>query len=193
MIERQVAQLSHKYVWVNSGVEPANQAAAIERCHHSQKREDRQPDDQRDDTRQNENVDRVEPHGLQGIDLFAHFHGAEFGGIRRPGATRDHDRHDQHADLAHYQNAEHIDHVEASTESAETDDALLRDDRSDQERDQQDDRNGAPAHAVDVMHHGGQTETAGSDQHAQDREYERTEHLEIEQKIARHDAERAPH
>ena len=107
-------------------------------------------------------------------------------------AARDHDRHNQHADFAHHQNAEHIDHVEVSAQSAETEDALLRDDRSDQERDQQDDRNRAPAHAVEVMHHGGQTETAGPDQDAQGREYERAEHLEIEQKIARHKAERAP-
>src|SRR4029077_170398 len=125
MIERKIAQLSHKYVWAYSGVEPANQAAAVERRHHSQKREDRQRDHQCDNARQDENIDRVEPHGLQGIDLFAHFHGAEFGGVGRPGPARAHDRHDQYADLADYQDAEHIDHVEVSTESAETDDALL--------------------------------------------------------------------
>src|SRR5262249_60922961 len=155
MIDRKVAQLGHEYVRIDPAVEPAPHAAAIECRHYSQKREDRQPDDQRDDPRQNQNVDRVAPHGLQGIDLFAHFHGAKLGRIGRPGAARDHDRHDQHADLAHYQNAEHIDHVEVGAEAAKPEDALLRDDRADQECDQQDDRNGAPAYPVDVVHHGG--------------------------------------
>ena len=38
--------------------------------------------------------------------------------------------------------------------------ALLRDDAADQERDQQDDRHRAPADAVEVMHHRGETERA---------------------------------
>ena len=56
--------------------------------------------------------------------------------------------------------------------------ALLRDDAADQERDQHHDRHRAPAHLLQMMHGGGQAETAGTNEHMAGRCQHRAEHLD---------------
>ncbi len=98
------------------------------------KRQQRHRDDQRDDARQHQHLDRVEAHGAQRVDLLAHFHRAELGRVGAAGAAGDHDADDEHADFAQHQDADHVDDIDFGAESAEMENALLRDDGADQER-----------------------------------------------------------
>ena len=134
-------------------------------------------DDQRDDARQDQHLDRIEPHGAQGVDLLAHLHGAELGGIGAARPARDHDGDDQHADLAQHQDADHVDHVLVGAELAEMEEALLGDDAADQERDEQNDRHRLPGDPIEMMH--GRREAKGlrPPQHGDERLPERTQHV----------------
>ena len=152
---------------LNAAVEPAHQAAAVERRHRAEEGEDRQRDHQRDQARQHQHLDRAEPHGAQRVDLLAHLHRAELGRVGAARAARHHDRHHDDADLAQHQDADHVDHVELGAEAAEVEDALLRDDAAEQERDQQDDRHRLQADAVEVMHHRGEAEARRAHHDAQ--------------------------
>ena len=109
-------------------IEPRHQPAAIERGHGAQECQDRQRDDQGQNARQDQDVDRIETHGAQGVDLLAHLHRAEFGGIGAAGAAGHHDGDDQHADFAQDEDADHVDHIGFGAELAEMEDALLGDD-----------------------------------------------------------------
>ena len=93
--------------------------------------------DERHDARQHQHLDGIEAHGAQRVDLLAHLHRAEFGGIGAAGAAGHHDADDEHADFAQHQDADHVDDVDVGAEGAETENALLRDDGADQERAQQ--------------------------------------------------------
>ena len=139
----------------HAAVEPGDQPAAVERRHRAEERQHRQGDDEREHARQDQHLDGIEPHGAQGVDLLAHLHGAELGRVGAARASRHHDRHDQHADLAQHQDADHVDHVLVGAELAEMEEALLGDDAADQEGDEQHDRHGLPADAVEVVHDGG--------------------------------------
>ena len=94
------------------------------------------------------------------VDLLAHLHRAELGGVGAAGAAGDHDGDDQHADLAQHENADDVDDVHLRAELAEVEDALLRDDGADQEGDQQDDRHRLPADAVELIDGRGEAEIA---------------------------------
>ena len=133
---------------------------------------------QRQHARQDQHLDRIEAHGAQRVDLLAHLHRAEFGGVGAARAARHHDRHQQHADLAQHQHAQHVDHEDVGAELAEMEDALLRDDAADQEGDQHDDRHRAPAHLLEMMDGRGQAEAAGVDQDAAGRRKHRAEHVD---------------
>ncbi len=54
--------------------------------------------------------------------------------------------------------------------------SLLRDDRPDQKGNQNDDRHGPQADAVELIHHGGETERARPDKDARQRVPERAKH-----------------
>ena len=144
----------------------------------AEKGQDRQRDDQRQHPRQDQNLDRVEAHGAQRVDLLAHLHRAEFGGIGAAGTARHHDRHQQHADLAQHQDAQHVDHEDIRAEFAEMKDALLGDDAADQKGDQHDDRHRAPAHLLEMMHGRGQAEALGVDHDPAARGEHRAEHVD---------------
>ena len=83
-----------------------------------------------------QHLDRIETHRAQRVDLLAHLHRAEFGGVGTARAAGDHDGDEQHADLAQHQDADQIDHIIVGAEFAEMENALLRDDAADQEGDQ---------------------------------------------------------
>jgi hypothetical protein len=78
----------------------------------------------------------VEAHSRQGVDLLAHLHRAELGGVGAAGAAGDHDRDNQDADLPQYENPHHIDGVGFGAELAEVKETLLGNDRPDQKGDQ---------------------------------------------------------
>jgi hypothetical protein len=179
MVDRNgVTQAQQEGFRLDPAIEPRHQPAAIQRRHRAEKGEDRQRQHQRQHARQNQHFDRIEPHGAQRVDLLAHFHRAEFGGVGAAGAARDHDRHQQHADLAQHQHAEHIDHEDVGAELAEVKDALLRDDAADQEGDQHDDRHRAPADLFEVVHGRGQPKAARADQHPAAGGQHRAEHVD---------------
>ena len=149
MVDRdRVAQAQQESFRLDAAIEPRHQPAAIQRRHRAEEGQDRQRHHQRQHARQDQHLDRIETHGAQRVDLLAHLHRAEFGGVGAAGAARHHDRHQQHADLAQHQHAEHVDDEDVGAELAEMKDALLRDDAADQEGDQHDDRHRAPARPV---------------------------------------------
>ena len=117
---------SRKIVRRHAAIEPADQARAVERRHRAEEGQQRHRDDQRDDARQHQHLDRIEAHGAQRVDLLAHLHRAEFGGVGAAGAAGDHDADDQHADFAQHQHADHVDDIDVGAEGAEMEDALLR-------------------------------------------------------------------
>ena len=133
---------------------------------------------QRDDARQDQHFDRIEAHGSQRVDFLAHLHGAELGGEGAAGAARHHDGDDQDADFAQHQDADHVDDIDVGAEFAEVEDALLRDDAADQERDQQDDRHRAPADIVELVHHRGEAEPARMSSDARQRGHDRAQHAD---------------
>ena len=130
IIERdRLLQPRQEYVRRHAAIEPAHQAAAIERRHRAEEGQDRHCDDQRAEARQDQHLDGVEAHGAQGVDFLAHLHRAELGGVGRAGAPRHHDGDHQDADLAQHQDADHVDDIDLGAEAAEMEDALLSDDR----------------------------------------------------------------
>ena len=173
----------------HAAIEPGDEAAAEERRHRAEEGQDRQGDDQREHARQDQDFDRVEAHGAQRVDLLAHLHRAELGGVGAARAARDHDGDDQHADLAQHQDADQIDDVVLGAELAEMEDALLRDDRADQEGDQQDDADRLPADAIEVMHDGGEAKRARSYDRAAGRLAQGAAHAdELNEVVGRRDA-----
>ena len=86
---------------------------------------------------------------------------------------------DQHADLAQHQDADHVDDIDVGAEFAEMENALLRHDGADQERDQQDDRHRAPADAVELVAPSRSSRNVvGRECDAQPRHGDRAEHAE---------------
>ena len=85
----------------------------------------------------NEHLYRIETHRAQRIDFLAHAHRAQLRCIGAAGPAGDHDADDQHADFAQHQHADHVDDVDVRSELAEMENALLRENRADQNRDQQ--------------------------------------------------------
>src|SRR5580692_9133807 len=166
MIDRDgVAQPQQEGLGIDAAVKPRHQAAAIQRCDGAEEGEDWQRDDQRQHPRQDQDLDRIEAHGAQGVDLLAHFHRTELGGVGAAGSARHHDRHQQHADFAQHQHAQHVDDEDIGAELAEVENALLGNDAADQEGDQSDDRHRAPAHLFEMMHGRGQPEARRVDNH----------------------------
>src|SRR5580693_235467 len=166
MIDRDgVAQPQQERLGIDPAVKPRHQPAAIQRGDGAEKGQNRQRDDQRQHPGQDQHLDRIESHGAQGVDLLAHFHRTELGGVGAAGAARHHDRHQQHADFAQHQHAQHVDHEDIGAESAEMKDALLGDDAADQEGDQHHDRHRAPADLLEMMHGRGQAKTARMKEH----------------------------
>src|SRR5208282_1087702 len=94
----------------------------------------------------------------QRIDLLAHFHGAEFGGVGTAGTAGHHDADDQHADFAQHKHADHVDNVYVGAEFAEVKDALLGEDGADEHGNQQNDRHRLPSHALEMVDHRGEAE-----------------------------------
>jgi hypothetical protein len=94
----------------------------------------------------------IEAHGAQRVDLLAHFHRADFGGVGAAGASGHHHANDQHADLAQHQHRDHVDDIHVGTEGAETENALLRQNGADHESREHDDRHRAPADLFQMMH-----------------------------------------
>ena len=173
-----IAQSQQERFRIDAAIEPRHEAAAIERRHRAEEGQDRQRDHEREHARQDQDLDRVETHGAQRVDLLAHLHRAEFGGVRAARAARDHDRHQQHADFAQHQDAQHVDDEDVGAEPAEMEDALLRDDAADQKRNQHDDRHRAPAHLFEVVHGRGQAEIAGVHQDPRAGRENRAEHVD---------------
>ena len=161
----------------HAGIEPAHQAGAVERGHRAEKSQERHRDDERDDARQHQNLDRIEPHGAQRVDLLAHLHGAEFGGVGAAGAAGHHDAGDEHADFAQHQDRDHVDDIGVGAEGAETQDALLRENGADQERGEKDDRDGAQPDAIELIDRRGQPQPPRMGDGRQDRRRHRAEHV----------------
>ncbi len=173
-----VAQPGDEHGRAHPAIEPGDQPAAVERGHGAEEGEDRQGADERDDPRQDQDLDRIEAHGAQRVDLLAHLHGAELGGVGAAGAAGDHDRHQQHADLAQHQDADHVDDIGFGAELAEVEDALLGDDAADQEGDQHHDRHREPADAIELVDRRGEAEAARVSQHAAERGGDLPQHRE---------------
>lgn len=179
MIDRDgVAQPQQERFGIDAAIEPGHEATAIKCGHGAEERQDRQRQHQCQHPRQDQHLDRIEAHGAQRIDLLAHLHRAELGGICRARTARHHDRDQQHADLAQHQHAEHVDDENIGTELTEMENALLRDDAADQKRDQHHDRHRAPAHLFQVMDSGGQAEAAGMDDDVAGRGQHRAQHVD---------------
>ena len=178
-----IAQARHEHRRADAAVKPGHQAAAVKRRHRAEEGQQWHRDHEREDTRQDEHLDRIEAHGAQGIHFLAHLHGAELGGIGAAGTSGHHDANDHHAKLTQHQHANHVDDVDVGAEAAEMEDALLRDDRADQQRDHQNDRHGVPRHALEMLDHGGEAEGLRPHQHVQQRQGHRAAHLEQQQHV----------
>ena len=133
------------------GIDPGDGDGAAECCEIGGDRQARQRDDQRDQARKDQHADRVEADDGQRVDLLAHLHRADLGGDGAARAAGDHDRGQQHAELAQDQDADEVDDEDLGAEIAQLEGALLRDDGADDGRHQHDDRDGADAHAVDLV------------------------------------------
>ena len=107
--------------------------------------------DQRDQPREHQHADRVEADHGQRIDLLAHLHRADFGGDGAARTAGDHDRRHQHAEFAQHEDADEVDDEDVGAEIGQLVGALLGDDRADDGRHQHHDRDGADAHAVDLV------------------------------------------
>src|ERR1700723_3220927 len=82
MIDRDgVAQPQQERLGIDAAIEPRHQPPAIQRRDGAEEGEDRQRDDQRQHPGQDQNLDRIESHGAQGVDFLAHFHRTELGGV----------------------------------------------------------------------------------------------------------------
>ena len=103
-------------------------------------RQQRQGDDERDDSRHDQQLDRIHTHRAQRVGLLVELHHADFRGKRAPRAAGDDDGRQQNAHLA-----QHRDRTRSTTNmSAPKLRELLRseigDDHADQKGDQRDDR-----------------------------------------------------
>jgi len=85
-------QLGQKGTRTDALIEPSNKPTSEQRLHVADEYEHRQADRKSHEARQDKNIDGIEPHDGQGVDLLAHLHGAELGGETRAGTPGDHDR-----------------------------------------------------------------------------------------------------
>ena len=185
-------QAGNEDLRVHAAIQPGDQPAAVQRGHGSEERQKRQSDDQGDDPRQQQDRHGIEPHGAQRVDLLAHLHGTELGGVGAARAAGHHDRNDQHADLAQHQDADHVDHVFVGAELAEVEEALLGDDAADQEGDEQDDRHRLPGDAVEVVHGGRDTKGPRPHQHRNESMRQGAQHVQEHDKVAAKIGDAAP-
>jgi hypothetical protein len=171
-------------VGAHAAVEPADEPAAVECGHRAEEGEHRQGQHQRDDARQDQDLDGVAAHGAERVDLLAHLHGADLGGVGAARAARHHDGDDQHADLPEHEDADHVDHVHVGAELAKVEDALLGDDGADQKGDQEHDGHGLPADPVQLVHEGGEPQRARVRQRAHERDAQGPQHVEERHELA---------
>lgn len=133
--------------------------------------------------RQDQDVNGIEPHGRERVDLLAHLHRAEFGGVGASRPARDHNGDDQHAELTQHRDADHVDGVGLCAESAEVEEALLRDDGADQESDQRDDGDRLPPDAIELIDQRGQPQRTRPAQRADHGHEQCAEHLQEDRDV----------
>ena len=122
------------------------------------------------DARQDQHLHGVESHRSKRIDLLTHLHRAELGGVGAAGTSSHHDRDNQNADLAQDQNSDHVDDVRIRAELAEMENALLRNNGSDQKCDQQHDWNSLPADTIEMVDGRGHSQSEWTQNHADERD-----------------------
>jgi hypothetical protein len=117
----------------NAELESAHDGAAEQPHHIGIEGQQRQADDQRQDARNDQNLDRIEAKGADGVDLLVHHHGADLGGKGAARAAGDDDGRQQRAELAQEGDAEQIDGIDLGAELAELVGALESHHHADQE------------------------------------------------------------
>ncbi len=116
---------------------------------------------QRQDARQHQPFDRVEPDGAHGVDLLVDLHGADLGGEGAARAASDDDRGQQHAELAEHADADGLDGEDLGAELAKLLHALVGDHYADQEAENTHDRERLDPDLVHLAHHGVEAEALG--------------------------------
>ncbi len=101
-----------------------------------EKSQERQCNHKPGDTRQHQNVDRVEADGLHRVDFFVHAHGADLRGEGRARTARNDDGGDEAAHFAQYRDAEKVDGKNFCAEAPQLIRALISQHHPDQERQQ---------------------------------------------------------
>src|SRR5688572_12462318 len=137
---------------------PGQDRAADESHGVGDDRQDRQRDDEAQDARDHQYLDRIHPHGAQRVDLVVQLHGADLGRERAARAAGDDDGGQQHAELAQHRDSDEIDDEDLAAELPELLRADVGDDHRDQEGDQRHDRHRGEARLVDVAHDRGQAQ-----------------------------------
>ena len=90
----------------------------------------------------------------------------------------------KHADLAQHEDGDEVDGVKLGAEFAEMKDALLGDDAADQEGDQENDGNGLPGHAVELIDGRGEPVLARAGDDAERGETDSAQHVGEQHQIA---------
>src|SRR5450759_4085884 len=99
----------------------------------------RQRDHQRDDLRQNQQIQRRDSDGAHGVDLLGHGHRADLRGVGGARAPGDDDGGDQRRELAQHRQTDEVGHENVGAVLPELVGALIGDNDPEQERQQPDD------------------------------------------------------
>ena len=126
----------------------------------AKKGEQRQSDHQGEQAWQHQDLERVQAHGPERIDLLVNLHHSDLGREGAAGAAGDHHRGQQNADLAQRRDRKQVDREDLRAKAAQLVGALIRHDDTDQESDQPHDRQRIDAGLLQVMHERRQAQPA---------------------------------
>src|SRR5262249_14138654 len=92
-----------------------------------------------------EETDRIEAHGFEGVEFFVDFHSAEFSGEGGTGTAGEDDSSHEAAEFARHDDAQHVGDKNLSTEHGEWPSGFKSDNETEQQADQGDDGEGINA------------------------------------------------
>ena len=146
---------------------PGHQGAAEQPHQIGENRQHRQSQQQSEQARDHQHLDRVEADRAQRVDLLVDLHRADLGGKGAAGAAGDDDRGHQHAQFAQDADRQQVDGIDLGAELAQLVGALVGDHHPDQKRQHADDGQRIDPGLLHLSDHRGQPEPARVPQQAQ--------------------------
>ena len=150
-----------KTVGLRSSAVIGNDQAAGQAGQGGDEHQQRNGQQQGEEPREDQGVERIDAQHLHGVDLLVHLHRADLGGEGRGRAAGQQQGGDQHVELAQHRDADQLDGEHLGPELAQQVGAQQADHRADEEGGDGDDRDGVQPGALGQGEHRGPANPAG--------------------------------